>query len=380
VGTAVTIGKTVNGKGVAQQGFMMIQYDYTNKLEYIESNLTDMATQNIESYKILQDFNNMQQYVILQDGSCYAQPLMEPSMVPPCVPKDATFMGELTLNSGSGQLVKGNAWSFMENNRNVKMVVSQDTCTPIMRVAAGMIYGEEQQQTILYFNQSPGIADASKMVVPANCKPQPTLGKQCCTSKQFTASVGIAVSKSVNGVGMASKGVERYVFDTEAKLVYIESSMTDQGTTGNTNAFKMLQDFNTMTSRITLADGSCYKGVIQDPMEPACIPDDALFLGSQTIGSGDKTIKTNAFEIQRPGGNLTMVVEEGTCTPVYETRAGRFFGEDQQRTVMFYDFQPFISDADRKLLVTPSNCETPLPTNSPMNQMMTTVNGAPIVG
>merc|ERR1711963_1204099 len=115
VGTAVTIGKSVNGKGVAQQGFMMIQYDWTNKLEYVEYNLTDMATQQEESYKVLQDFNNNQQYVTVKDGSCYIQPLMVSNMDPPCIPNDATFMGELTLNSGSGTLVKGNAWAFKMN-------------------------------------------------------------------------------------------------------------------------------------------------------------------------------------------------------------------------------------------------------------------------
>jgi len=379
VGTAVTIGKTVNGKGVAQQGFLNMQYDWTNKLLYIESNITDMATQQIESYKILQDINNNQQYVILKDGSCYIQPSTVP-MDPPCIPKDAAFMGELTLNSGSGTLVKGNAWAFKIEQQDIKMVVSQDTCTPIMRVATGISYGEEQQITNLYYNQSPGFADASKMVAPTGCTPQPTMGKQCCTSKQFTASVGVSVAKSVNGVGSASKGIERYIYDADAKLVYVESALTEQGGSGKTTAYKVLQDFNTMTSRITLQDGTCYKGVITESMEPACIPNDAQFLGSQTIGSGDRALKTNAFEITQPMGNITMVVEDGTCTPVSETRAGRFYGEDQQRTTMFYDFQPFIDAADRQLLATPANCETPLPTQAPMNQMMTTMMGAPIVG
>ena len=49
-------------------------------------------------------------------------------------------MGPLTLNSGSGAL-QANAWSFSMGDKNIKMVVSQDTCTPIYRVVNGSFYG-----------------------------------------------------------------------------------------------------------------------------------------------------------------------------------------------------------------------------------------------
>merc|ERR1719277_1859606 len=131
-----------------------------------------------------------------------------------------------------------------------------------------------------------------------------------------------------------------------------------------------------MTNRITFEDGSCYKNTLEaEPLDTPCIPDDALFLGSQTIGSGDRAIRTNAFEVSSAAGNRTMVAEEGTCTPISMTRTGRLYGEDQQRTTMFYDVQPFIDAGDRALLATPPNCETPLPTATPA-----AVTQGPLVG
>ena len=53
---------------------------------------------------------------------------------------NATFLGVLNLGLSPSTL-KGNAWEIVTPKANMKLVVTQDTCTPIMEASYGMIYG-----------------------------------------------------------------------------------------------------------------------------------------------------------------------------------------------------------------------------------------------
>jgi len=372
--TATNVGKNVDGKETAQQILSTVVYDFTNKKMLMGMNISDLGTNQDTYYTVFQDNNAHQQYVTLADGSCFIQPWNEP-MESPCIPDDAVFQGELTMNSGNGSLVKANAWRYLQRGADIRMVVSQDTCTPLIRSLAGPQYGENQLQTVMYFNVQPTV-DPALLKAPTGCKPQPTLGKQCCASRQFTGSVQLTVAKKLNGTGHVSKGTERYVYDADAQMIYTDSDTTLD--TGARQKYRILQNYKTMKMNV-MGEGFCFVQDFNDTMLPPCVPDDAMFMGSHWIGSGDAALKANTFEVKRDNYNLTMIVAADTCTPISQVQSGHVYGEEQQRTILFYDFIPTISDEDRKLFTLPANCDTVLPT-APGKDQMNGASGAPLVG
>jgi len=294
----------------------------------------------------------------MEDGSCIVLPWME-TMASPCIPDNATSLGEVTVGAG----VKGNAFEFMEGAAKVRMVVTADTCTPIIDSRVGRVFGEDQQRTQFYYNFTGSISDSdrSMLTVPASC--MEVTPKPCCTSSQFSASVSIIVGKLVQGKGVSQRGMERIQYDYTNKMIYAESSLTDQITQVQTN-LTVLQDYNNMKQYITMGDGSCYVQPWMEAMIPPCIPDNATFVGSVTLGEGAGALKGNAFRFMQGQAQAQVVVSADTCTPITDARGGFFDGEQQQRDLMYYNFQSSIADMSK--FVVPANCDTPLPTMPPV--------------
>merc|ERR1712087_9532 len=99
--------------------------------------------------------------------------------------------------------------------------------------------------------------------------------------------------------------------------------------------------------------------------------DDATWLGRHKIGAGLGAVKADAWDFTMGQSNVTPVVTaDGSCTPVSSTRTGNFYGEDQQRTTLYYDYKSSISAADKRLLVKPDGCDNPYPTGAPQDAVV----------
>jgi len=351
---AVTFGRGGDGqKGTGYQGLELYITDYTHQKIYIEANTTDLSTLNVTSYKVLQDYANGKQYWIVDSG-CYVKNFTTP-MTKRCL-KDmgAQFMGELDLGG-----IASTAWSYDLGGVATKVVVDKAHCRPLFATTAGVQEGENSLGSVLFFNYSPSISksDASKLVAPADCMPAPDDSpKRCCMSKRFSMSATVSGGKVHNGVPTAFKGTENYVVDSDAKIVWAQSALTDM-VTGVTDTYTVHQDFNTMKQRVVMKDGNCYIQTLTETMYPTCIPDGSVYLGTHTMGSGAHTFQASAW--QWPVTNnrsLTTIFEDETCTPVSTSTSGNFYGENQNRDYLYYDYTPSLMAAEEAKLVPPSGC------------------------
>merc|ERR1711917_77510 len=163
--------KGENGMGTAVQGTQEVIYDFDAKMLYTPVSTTDVAANTTTNMIVLQDFTNTKEYYTSEDGSCYYKAL-DYDMQPPCIPQNSTYMGNLTLGTGSNTLM-GHAWNWKDAMADYKMVVTAE-CAPIIMTAYGTVYGLEQEITYLYFNYKTSVDDRSVFTPPTDCKPIPT--------------------------------------------------------------------------------------------------------------------------------------------------------------------------------------------------------------
>lgn len=168
-----TGGYVQNGNEVPIDGFMELLFDYDAKLMSMELHTLNLTSGQYDNTSILMDYNTHKQYFRTQDYGCF-EDSMDDAMVEPCVPDSATYMARVTLGSGDSTL-DTDVWQFTTPGTDnvVKMVVTADTCTPVMQSTYGTMYGGPRSETLIFTNFQGAITDRSSLVVPQNCQPVP---------------------------------------------------------------------------------------------------------------------------------------------------------------------------------------------------------------
>ncbi|XP_069124595.1 uncharacterized protein [Argopecten irradians] len=72
----------------------------------------------------------------------------------------------------------------------------------------------------------------------------------------------------------------------------------------------------------TIHDGSCYKAASYTPAQSPCVPDDAVLVGAQVLGSSNNSLAVNTWRVTTPQLETKITVTNDTCLIVQETIYG----------------------------------------------------------
>ncbi|XP_069124592.1 uncharacterized protein [Argopecten irradians] len=82
-----------------------------------------------------------------------------------------------------------------------------------------------------------------------------------------------------------------------------------------------LVDYN-QNITYTIHDGSCSKSASYQPAQSPCIPDDAVLIGTQVLGSSNNSLAINTWRVTTPLLEYKITVTNDTCSFVQETFYG----------------------------------------------------------
>jgi len=155
-------------------GYTIIGYDFYRKREGTASHFRQPDGTYDVKYEI-RDFENRMDYTVKGNASCESRPLPDSMrMFPPCIPDNATFVGDGDLGYGSGMLGL-NTWSFTVHNRttnvdvNIRLAVTKKNCVPVAEVVQGHRNQRFFEITNFFTGYHPGLDSLKHMEIPTNC-------------------------------------------------------------------------------------------------------------------------------------------------------------------------------------------------------------------
>ncbi|XP_033741648.1 uncharacterized protein LOC117328272 [Pecten maximus] len=87
----------------------------------------------------------------------------------------------------------------------------------------------------------------------------------------------------------------------------------------------------------SIYDGVCTKNASYNEAQRLCIPDDAVFAGSQIMGSPNNSLVVNTWRITTSDLTLKVTVTNDTCTIVQESMYGNINGSPGESTYLLSD-------------------------------------------
>ncbi|XP_013404178.2 mammalian ependymin-related protein 1-like [Lingula anatina] len=129
--------------------------------------VANFSTGQSVNMKVLQDFKNHKQYVIIK-GKCTVTKLEGEMMNG--VPANATWIGAFYFGSGVGNSLAVDSWKVKLGGAEEELTTTTKDCIPIGIVTTGIVNGADVMATIGMVNVTIGIKDPSVFVVPSICK------------------------------------------------------------------------------------------------------------------------------------------------------------------------------------------------------------------
>merc|ERR550534_39415 len=118
------------------------------------------------------DFVTHHRYQKVGNGSCTVEPVFSDTMLPPCIPGNATLLRNTTIGY-SAQSLHVNVWQFevLGNNgwkQRMEMGVTEN-CVPVVDYTFAVIDGNFWENNMYFIDYHPGVDDMSFFDIPDDC-------------------------------------------------------------------------------------------------------------------------------------------------------------------------------------------------------------------
>ncbi|RUS74907.1 hypothetical protein EGW08_017323 [Elysia chlorotica] len=157
----------ITGNSVFLDGVTYLAYDFYKQMIGAESHMRQPDGSDKVTRTLL-DYNTMRMYVD-DSGVCSILNITEP-MEDPCVPANATYMGEVRFGYGTASL-EVNTWEFERASGNSRILVrrsyTKTSCVPVIETYYGTVDGASTDVSHFFVNFKPGIDNPSDLVAPS---------------------------------------------------------------------------------------------------------------------------------------------------------------------------------------------------------------------
>jgi len=148
----------ITGNAEVEDSYTYVAYDFYSKKVGYEYHLKVPGGNETVTRSIM-DYTGGKIYTQLQDGNCYITDLKE-QMEEPCVPADATYLGESTIGYGKESLIV-KTWEYVEPGTDVmrRRTFTKDGCVPFASGYYGTVDKTPKNGVEFFTGYKPGIAD-----------------------------------------------------------------------------------------------------------------------------------------------------------------------------------------------------------------------------
>ncbi|XP_041364419.1 uncharacterized protein LOC121379833 [Gigantopelta aegis] len=113
------------------------------------------------------------------------------------------------------------------------------------------------------------------------------------------------------------------------------------GTHNSSLIRRVVNDYHKNKAFVIEASGNCSSFPLHDPMTGPCVPDDAIFVGTSTMGL-NLSLRYNTWVIRYSGpsdGKVIFSFSDKECAPLVEEIKGIFNGIAVSTTIIFSSYE-----------------------------------------
>ncbi|ESO84142.1 hypothetical protein LOTGIDRAFT_155467 [Lottia gigantea] len=184
----------------------------------------------------------------------------------------------------------------------------------------------------------------------------------CCTSNAFETVLSEAGGIYVSNATTVPIDVwNKMYYDFNRKMMTLETHT--RLSTGYYKQIKIIMDFRQQLE-FAIEKGNCTVIPVKESMQKPCIPKNATYLGSNSIGYADEAIEFTSWEFETPNSDVStkLTVSSKGCVPLtqsmYVNRGMCLHTTPNNKTAVSYtfaNFKPMITND--AVFQIPANCQ-----------------------